>query len=97
METLPTLSFGQYNIVFNVFSLSLAAFAASTIFFFMQRSRVAPEYRTAITITGLVTFIALYHYVQILFDWKALSNWSTAPTWLQDSRSTMPIVTSTGC
>lgn len=70
METLPTLSFGQYNLVFNVFSLTLAAFAASTIFFFMQRGRVAPEYRTAITITGLVTFIALYHYVQILFDWK---------------------------
>ena len=71
METLPTLSFGQYNLVFNVFSLTLAAFAASTIFFFLQRNRVAPAYRTAITISGLVTFIALYHYVQILFDWKS--------------------------
>jgi len=71
METLPTLTFGQYNLVFNVFSLTMAAFAASTVFFFFQRNRVAPEYRTALTITGLVTFIALYHYVQILFDWKA--------------------------
>ncbi|MDX1625337.1 MAG: bacteriorhodopsin-like [Wenzhouxiangellaceae bacterium] len=70
MEQLPTLSFGQYNLVFNVFSLTVATFAAATIFFFLQRSRVAPEFRTAITITGLVTFIALYHYVQILFDWK---------------------------
>ena len=70
METLPTLTFGQYNLVFNVFSLTVATFAAATIFFFMQRNRVAPEYRTALTITGLVTFIALYHYVQILFDWK---------------------------
>lgn len=71
MEMLPTLTSGQYTLVFNVFSLTVAAFAASTLFFFMQRSRVAPEYRTALTITGLVTFIALYHYVQILFDWKA--------------------------
>jgi len=71
METLPTLTAGQYTLVFNVFSLAVAAFAAVTIFFFMQRSRVAPEYRTAITITGLVTFIALYHYVQIMFDWKS--------------------------
>jgi len=70
METLPTLTAGQYNLVFNVFSLTLAAFAAATVFFFLQRGRVAPEYRTAMTITGLVTFIALYHYVQILLDWK---------------------------
>lgn len=71
MESLPTLSFGQYNLVFNVFSLTIATFAASTIFFFLQRSRVAPDYRTAMTITGLVTFIALYHYVQILISWKS--------------------------
>ncbi len=70
METLPTLTLGQYNLVFNVFSLTLASFAAATVFFFIQRDRVAPEFRTALTITGLVTFIALYHYIQILFDWK---------------------------
>lgn len=70
METLPTLTIGQYNLVFNIFSLTLATFAAATVFFFLQRNRVAPEFRTAITITGLVTFIALYHYIQILFDWK---------------------------
>jgi len=71
MEALPTLTMGQYNLVFNVFSLTLATFAAATVFFFLQRDRVAAEFRTAITITGVVTFIALYHYVQILFDWKA--------------------------
>ncbi len=70
MESLPTLTIGQYYLVFNVFSLTLATFAAATVFFFLQRNRVAPEFRTAITITGLVTFIALYHYIQILFDWK---------------------------
>jgi bacteriorhodopsin len=68
---MPTLTMGQYGLVFNVFSLTLATFSAATIFFWMQRGRVAPEYRTALTITGLVTFIAAYHYLQILFDWKA--------------------------
>lgn len=68
---MPTLTLGQFSLVFNVFSLTLAAFAASTIFFWMQRDRVAPEFRTALTITGLVTFIAAYHYLQIMFDWKS--------------------------
>ncbi len=68
---MPTLTMGQFSLVFNVFSLTLAAFAASTIFFWIQRDRVAPEFRTALTITGLVTFIAAYHYLQIMFDWKA--------------------------
>lgn len=71
METLPTLTAAQYSLVFNVFSLTVATFAAATIYFFIQRSRVAPVYQNAITITGIVTFIALYHYVQILFDWRA--------------------------
>lgn len=35
------------------------------------RSQVAPAYRTALTFTGLVTFIALYHYVRIFNSWDA--------------------------
>jgi bacteriorhodopsin len=44
---------------------------AATAFFWFGRSEVAPAYRTAITVTGLVTFIALYHYLRIAQSWEA--------------------------
>ena len=62
---------GQFSLVYNVFSFTIAAMGAATLFFWLNRSQVAPEYRTAITITGLVTFIALYHYVRIFNSWGA--------------------------
>lgn len=43
---------------------------AATAFFFLSRSEVAPPYRTAITVTGVVTLIALYHYVRIFASWE---------------------------
>lgn len=62
---------GQFSLVYNMFSFTVAAMAAATLFFWLNRSQVAPEYRTAITITGLVTFIALYHYWRIFESWGA--------------------------
>ena len=42
---------------------------ASTIFYWMMVSNVKPRYRSALTITGLVTFIAAYHYFRIFNSW----------------------------
>lgn len=38
---------------------------SATVFFFFQFSLVHKEFRTAMTITGIVTLIACYHYVRI--------------------------------
>jgi bacteriorhodopsin len=57
----------QFNLVYNMFSFAIAIFGASTVFFFAQRSLVAPVYRTALTLSGIVCLVALYHYVRI-FD-----------------------------
>ena len=62
---------GQYELVYNFFSFTIATMAAATIFFWLGRSQVSSSYRTALTITGLVTFIALYHYVRILDSWDS--------------------------
>ena len=62
---------GQYELVYNFFSFTIATMGAATIFFWLSRSQVASSYRTALTITGLVTFIALYHYVRILDSWDS--------------------------
>jgi bacteriorhodopsin len=63
------LSFGQYSLVYNSFSFVIAAMAATTVFLFISRSQVASHYKTAITVSGLVTMIALYHYVRIFNSW----------------------------
>ncbi len=65
------LSFGQYEFIFNVFSFSLATMGAATLFFWFGRQQVSAAYKTAMTITGLVTFIAAYHYLRIFQSWEA--------------------------
>jgi bacteriorhodopsin len=63
------LSFGQYELIYNAFSFGTATFLAATLFFWLGLSQVAPKYKTAVIITGLVTFIAGYHYLRIFASW----------------------------
>jgi bacteriorhodopsin len=65
------ITVGQYNLIYNAFSFCFATMAAATLFFWLGRSQVAPRYKTALTITGLVTFIAAYHYLRIFQSWDA--------------------------
>lgn len=66
---MEAITAGQYYLVYNAFSFTIATMAAATIFFWLGRSQVAPAYKTALTITGLVTFIAFYHYWRIFDSW----------------------------
>ena len=59
------LSFGQYELIYNAFSFGVATFLSATIFFWLGLSQVSQKYKTALVITGLVTFIAGYHYLRI--------------------------------
>ncbi len=65
------MSVGQYDLIYNAFSFAFATLAAATLFFWLGRAQVAPQYKTAMTITGLVTFIAAYHYLRIFESWDA--------------------------
>lgn len=62
---MESFSLGDYNLIFNSFSFTFAVMAAATMFFWLNLGSVAVEYRPAMVITGLVTFIAGYHYFQI--------------------------------
>lgn len=64
------LSIEQYQLVSNFFSLTIAAMGAATAFLWINRSQVSDQYKTAVTISGLVTFIALYHYWKIYGSWE---------------------------
>jgi len=68
-EVKSAFTSGQYDLVYNTFSLGIAAQGAATVFFFFQFSLVDETYRTAMVITGLVTMIAFYHYTRIFNSW----------------------------
>ncbi len=61
----------QYSLIYNAFSFTFAAMAATTLFLWLGRSEVSRNYRTAVTVSGLVTFIAAYHYLRIFNSWEA--------------------------
>ena len=68
---MESISVGQYDLIYNAFSFTFATMMAATLFFWLGRSQVTDRYKTALTITGLVTFIAAYHYLRIFQSWEA--------------------------
>ena len=67
---METMTVGQFNLVYNAFSFTVAVMFATTVFLFLSRSQVAAPYRTAVTISGIVTLIAGYHYFRIFGSWE---------------------------
>ena len=70
LATLPTISLDQFNIVDNMFSMTVATMGAAALFFFLSRSSIAPKYRPALLVSGIVVSIACYHYFMIRQSWN---------------------------
>ncbi len=68
--SLPSLDLFQYNLVDNVFSMTVATMGAAALFFFFARSSVAAKYRPALLVSGIVVSIACYHYFMIRQSWQ---------------------------
>jgi bacteriorhodopsin len=64
------LSFFEHSIISNAFSFTFATMMAATLFFWLNLKSVAASYRPALVVTGLVTFIAAYHYLQIMYSFN---------------------------
>merc|ERR1712151_290731 len=62
-------TYAQWSAVYNSLSFGIAAMGSATVFFWLQVPNVTKNYRTALTITGIVTFIATYHYIRIFNSW----------------------------
>ena len=60
------LSATQISVVGGFFSLTFAVFLGAALFFFISRADVAPAYRMAVTISGVIVTIAGYHYFRIM-------------------------------
>jgi len=59
----------QYQAVYNTLSFSLASMMATTMFLWFRSFAVKAQYQSAVLISGLVTFIAAYHYIRIFNSW----------------------------
>jgi len=71
MAPIPAgISYAQWSAVYNALSFGIAAMGSATVFFWLQLPNVSKNYRTALTITGIVTFIATYHYIRIFNSWS---------------------------
>merc|ERR1719502_2262578 len=64
-----SMTAASFDLVYNGLSFTLASMMASTIFFWLRLGSVHETYKSALCITGLVTFIAAYHYIRIFNSW----------------------------
>ena len=67
-----TLTSGQWNLVYNIFSFGLISMLACTVYTLVSQGRVLAKYRNALVMSSMVTFIAGYHY------WRIFNSFSEA-------------------
>merc|ERR1711934_1142764 len=58
-----------FQTVYNTLSFSLASMMATTMYLWFRTRAVHDKYKSAVLISGLVTFIAAYHYIRIFNSW----------------------------
>merc|ERR1719476_621956 len=59
----------QYQAVYNTLSFALASMMATTMYLWFRSTAVHDKFKSAVLISGLVTFIAAYHYIRIFNSW----------------------------
>merc|ERR1712022_22590 len=58
-----------FQTVYNTLSFSLASMVATTMYLWFRSFAVKDKFQSAVIISGLVTFIAAYHYFRIFNSW----------------------------
>jgi len=71
-----TMTDMQFQAVYNVLSFSLASMMATTVYLWFRSFAVKDKYQSAVLISGLVTFIAAYHYMRIFNSWVTAYHYS---------------------
>lgn len=68
---MPTLSLGQYDLVYNSLSFTIAAMGAAFVFFLLSRSTVGYRYQRVVEVAAIIVGIACYHYIRMFSSWIA--------------------------
>jgi bacteriorhodopsin len=66
----------QYQAVYNTLSFALASMMATTMYLWFRSTAVRDQFKSAVLISGLVTFIAAYHYIRIFNSWVEAYHYS---------------------
>merc|ERR1712228_439211 len=66
----------EFQAVYNATSFGLATMMATTMYLWFRMSAVKDRYKSAVCISGLVTFIAAYHYFRIFNSWVEAYSYS---------------------
>merc|ERR1712113_1380151 len=66
----------EFQAVYNATSFGLATMMATTMYLWFRMSAVTDRYKSAVCISGLVTFIAAYHYFRIFNSWVEAYSYS---------------------
>jgi len=66
----------QYQAVYNTLSFALASMMATTMYLWFRSTAVHNQFKSAVLISGLVTFIAAYHYFRIFNSWVEAYSYS---------------------
>ena len=73
-----------HDIVGTTFYIACNMMLAFTLFFFVQVGQVPKQWKTSVSVAGLVTGVAWYNYTFMKDQWVKLG---TSPTTLLDSRN----------
>merc|ERR1711953_1281886 len=60
----------------NTLSFALASMMATTMYLWFRSTAVRDQFKSAVLISGLVTFIAAYHYIRIFNSWVEAYHYS---------------------
>jgi len=90
------ISTGQFDLVYNALSFTFACMVATTIFCWLRVPSVAEQFKSALVITGLVTFIASYHYLRIFNSWNTAYTFAVPTDKNPDGSWAIPAPTLTG-
>merc|ERR1711909_40198 len=69
----------QYQAVYNTLSFALASMMATTMYLWFRSTAVHDKYKSAVLTSGLVTFIAAYHYIRIFNSWVEAYSYEGVP------------------
>lgn len=70
MQSILTLSIGQFELVHDVLSLSIIAMGAAALFFLLSRKQVRERFQPLVLLAGVVAMIGCYHAIRLFDSWN---------------------------
>lgn len=70
MQTILTLTVGEFELVHDVLSLLIAATGAVALFFLLPSKQIAPRFHPLLLLAGIVAAISCYHTLRLFSSWN---------------------------